>query len=833
MHVVIYAAKSTADRHGSIPDQVKACRAEAASRGWTVEDVKSDEAASAYTGNRGPGLEAAMNRAAELAKTHGKAGLLVWHSNRIARGGADSPDASRHLVEYLFWANRSNVELHSVQDDPTFANPILAAVMGQMAYEESKIKAKNVTAGMARRRGRGLHTGGAVFGYLRDPEMGLTPDPATAPTVVRIFELVAAGKSQAEVARILNDEGVPTLRGATWQQGTITTMLRRRTYLGEIPADGFSDRQQVNVPEKWTDGAHEAIVSADLWKAANAARERAASRQGRRGGPRPKAGHLLPGYMLRHAVCNCSMTPRSGDTKQDGTISGWYVCSGRKQGLCEGFTIGMSEVDDTIVDYLAAVGIDVDASLELVRKASAARQETIGAELEAARRDAAKADANLTRVRRDYMDGKITAEDWADLRPDLESERDAAAARVERLEAQETAAAAAPEEVIVPAVSSALELLRASMQAGDGSAVREALEALFSGFLVGELGAMPAEAVAGSPAQAAAARERLRSHVAELEAAAGRTVVDAEAQFWAEEEELRQLVGDPTNHEADPLDVGLVADENVVILPLPREDALASIVEDGRPVYLVDEEGRSAFRRLPLDVAPGGLTSGAMTNREGLARKSSAPASNARMRSGSAQRPLRTSTGSALSIREPAASATRTSRRIPRPEPSGRPTSSTARSGKRVSIRRSASRAVSAVSSSQPSAVSSSARNVRVDASSSATRMVAGGSSVMHPIGRQKTKFAPHREERPQTTRIRLPTVAAERADGLQDRSQDLRTRRVRAYDADDFGSRRPPRRDYTDLRNERRTPRQLRQRRGLRPRIRGAPLHLQRARLP
>lgn len=757
MRVVIYAAKSTADRHGSIPDQVKACRAEAASRGWTVDDVKSDEAASAYTGNRGPGLEDAMRRAVELAKTHGKAGLLVWHSNRIARGGADSPDASKHLVEYLFWANRSDVELHSVQDDATFANPILAAVMGQMAYEESKIKAKNVTAGMARRRGRGLHTGGAVFGYLRDKDHGLVPDPATAPTVVRIFELVAAGKSQVEVARILNAEGVPTLRGRTWQQGTITTMLRRRTYLGEIPADGFSDRQQVNVPEKWTDGAHEAIVSAELWDAANAARERAASRQGRRGGPRPKAGHLLPGYMLRHAVCNCSMTPRSGDAKQDGTISGWYVCSGRKQGLCDGFTIGMSEVDDTIVDYLAAVGIDVDASLELVRNASAARQEAIGAELEAARRDAAKAAANLTRVRRDYMDGKITAEDWADLRPDLESERDAAAARVDRLEAQETAAAAAPEEVIVPAVSSALELLRASMQAGDGSAVREALEALFSGFLVGELGAMPAEAVAGSPAQAAAARERLRSHVAELEAEAGRTVADAEGQFWAEEAALAQRVGDPSNLAPDPLDVGLVADENVVILPLPREDALASIVEDGRPVYLVDDEGRSAFRRLPLDVAPGGLTSGAMTNREGLPRKSSAPASNARTRSVSPHRPLRTSSGSATSTGEAPESPPRTVRTRSSPEPSGKPTSSTTRSGNFVSISRSASLAVSATSSEQPSAASWSARNVRVVASSSATRMVAGVFCLMPLLGSERLKFAPQAQGRGHPPRIRHP----------------------------------------------------------------------------
>jgi hypothetical protein len=37
-----------------------------------------------------------------------------------------------------------------------------------------------------------------------------------------------------------------------------------------------------------------------------------------------------------------------------------------------------------------------------------------------------------------------------------------------------------------------------------------------------------------------------------------------------------------------------------VILPQPREDALASVIEDGEPVYLVDDEGRSAFKRVPF-----------------------------------------------------------------------------------------------------------------------------------------------------------------------------------------------------------------------------------------
>jgi DNA invertase Pin-like site-specific DNA recombinase len=586
--VVLYAAKSTTDKMGSIPDQIKACEELAASQGWTVDGrPESDEAASAYSGNRGPGLERAMDRAAALAKRHGRAGLVAWHSNRIARGGADSPDASRHLVEYLFWANRANVELHSVQDDSTFSNPILAAVMGQMAYEESKIKAANVRKGMGRRRAKRLHTGGAIFGYDRDPERGLKPNPAQAATVERIFSLIAGGKSQAETARILNREGFQPLRGKEWSQGSLSAILRRRTYLGDIKDDNG----------EWVPAAHEAIVSVDLWDAANRAREDAAALKGRNGGPRPKAGHLLPGRMLRHAVCGHAMTPVSLDAKKDGTITGRYECSGRKAGVCEGFRVDMEDVDNAITSYLAEVGIDADASLRLVSEATASRREATGAELNAARREAANAEAAFQRIRRDYMDGKITADDWQEFRGDLETERVAARARVERLEAQVAEGDSA--EIIVPAVADALSLIRSAMGAGDTDAVRAAVESLFSEFMVGEAGDLPEEAIVGDPA----ARVALQRRVAELDAKTGRSLAEAEAQYWQEEAAMEEVQGFRELPPADdPLNDGLWPSDRVVILPTPREDALQAIVEDGQPVYLVDEHGRSMFKRLPLPV---------------------------------------------------------------------------------------------------------------------------------------------------------------------------------------------------------------------------------------
>ena len=58
---VAYAAKSTADEHGSIPTQLADCRPLAEREGFEVLYEYQDESASAYSGDRGPGLAAALD----------------------------------------------------------------------------------------------------------------------------------------------------------------------------------------------------------------------------------------------------------------------------------------------------------------------------------------------------------------------------------------------------------------------------------------------------------------------------------------------------------------------------------------------------------------------------------------------------------------------------------------------------------------------------------------------------------------------------------------------------------------------------------------------------
>jgi hypothetical protein len=142
------------------------------------------------------------------------------------------------------------------------------------------------------------------------------------------------------------------------------------------------------------------------------------------------------------------------------------------------------------------------------------------------------------------------------------------------------------------------------MAAGDSDAVRAAVESLLSGFLIGEVGDLPPDLPRGRYAPDTGLLERL----AAMEAAAGRTVAEANAEALAEQ--AADWAGGEPDADADP---PLMAADRVVILPQPRAEVLASVIEDGQPVYLQDEHGRPIFRRVPLN----------LTNNDGLASLSS------------------------------------------------------------------------------------------------------------------------------------------------------------------------------------------------------------------
>jgi site-specific DNA recombinase len=421
---ILFAAKSTVDAKGSIGTQLADGRKLAERESIEVVAEYSDEAASAYSGNRGSNLKRAMAECERLAPCT----LIVQHSDRLARGDGKK---AKHLLSYALWAIEHDVTIRSVQDPKTFDDLVYTAIEGHRNNEDSVRKAAAVKDGLRRRAERGGLAGGPrPYAYRwhawiedgkRLSELRVVPDEAKV--VERIYLAATSGSSQLATAKALNHDGLTTSNGKPWRQCGVRKILCSPLYMGKIPHKG-----------EVYPGTHEAIVSEETWQAAAEARSRAAAtRNGRqRGGGRyPRGRHLLVRGLLR-CSCGAPLAPRT-DPRATGPASEVYQCLGRYADVdsCSQPPIARATIDEAILTEISTRYLDVEQTRERLRaRRDADRElaETMLAEREA---EAARVHERMQRVVRAFQDGKIEADDYAGQRAGLIDEQRATEAAVE------------------------------------------------------------------------------------------------------------------------------------------------------------------------------------------------------------------------------------------------------------------------------------------------------------------------------------------------------------------------------------------------------------------
>jgi DNA invertase Pin-like site-specific DNA recombinase len=316
-------------------------------QGWTViGEAFSDEAFSAYHGNRGPGLAAAKQTALDNAPCV----LVAQDADRFARGAGDSEGAADHLGELFFTLRRQGVELWTVRSGKL--DPIRAALEGERANDETERKAQAVTAGIKRVKAKGKPFGGVPLGYAvtkkivdGDVISKRTVDPKGKLIVEAIFDALDQGIPAGTVARQMNALGHRTIRGGDWNSQTILQLAKNSDYTGS--------------------GPYEQIIDPDLWTSVNdkLARPDQAAVQARKGGRQPIADFML----RRLAFClECgrpmyAMTRRSG-SKRDGPLHRTYQCQGRcgSRGTCDALPVPAELAEQAILNHLALFVGDLD-----------------------------------------------------------------------------------------------------------------------------------------------------------------------------------------------------------------------------------------------------------------------------------------------------------------------------------------------------------------------------------------------------------------------------------------------------------------------------------------
>lgn len=457
--VVIYAAKSTEDTHGSIPTQIEDCRALAERAGWVIVGEYQDEAKSAFHGNRGEQLVAARDHAGRVGGT-----IVVQHSDRLARGDGVRSD---HLVELVLWARKNGVRWASVQDPQTFdaMGLVYAALMGDRNHDDSARKSAAVVSGLKRRANKGKPVGAMPLGYIVEKvvveDEVITKrviDPVTREIIERIFEKVEAGDTFGDVARALNAEGVTGRRGKPWTSRTVRTIVHNAAYAGQ---KGYP---QLIEPERWQriqDGLH---------------RLDPAAAQRRKGGRKP----VDSSYWLRGTVfclaCEAALYTRRQAAGR------MYVCSNRRTGtgLCHAAPIPADLIESHVLDHLEAFVGDTKAWLtQQAEQRDDGRQQL----LRAAQRlcdDRDRVEQRRERLLDDYEalpDDYPGARLLLDRATSLDSERVALTVKIEDTEAM----AAEWENAGDSDLADAVDLVRALEHADTAQALNAALGRALAG----------------------------------------------------------------------------------------------------------------------------------------------------------------------------------------------------------------------------------------------------------------------------------------------------------------------------------------------------------------
>jgi site-specific DNA recombinase len=282
----------------------------ASQQDWTLVASFTDQMSGAKLER--PGLQSSL-RAARAGRFDL---LLVYRVDRLAR-------SVRGLAEVLETLDGAGVGFRSATepfDTTSAAGRMMVQMLGVFAEFERATIIDRVIAGMERKASGGGWCGGTQpFGYRAVKGEGrLEVDEAEAPLVPVIFDLYANKRLGSHViAEQLSTAGLSTRSGRPWQFKSILTVLRNRTYLG-----------QVNFRGSWSNGQHPPLVEQGLFDAAQAILVE-------RGEDVSKRASNSSDYLLTGLVVCGGCGSRFTGTRATGRNATYryYTCGGRQCGF--------------------------------------------------------------------------------------------------------------------------------------------------------------------------------------------------------------------------------------------------------------------------------------------------------------------------------------------------------------------------------------------------------------------------------------------------------------------------------------------------------------------
>lgn len=257
--------------------------------------------------------------------------ILVWKYSRFARNQEES-------IVYKSLLKRNNVDVISVSE-PTIEGPfgsLIERIIEWMDEYYSIRLSGEVTRGMTEKALRGGYQARPPLGYRIDrPKEPPVIIPEEAEVVRKIFDLyVNENMSIFDICQKLNSLGLKTSHGKNFEKRSIEYILQNPTYVGKIRWNRTTNAtNEIKDKSEWiiVDGSHEAIVSNDIFDAANEKFEREYHPRGSR--PISTQKHWLSG-LLKCASCGRSLAASHVLDKRYNKVYWNFRCYGYSKGKC-------------------------------------------------------------------------------------------------------------------------------------------------------------------------------------------------------------------------------------------------------------------------------------------------------------------------------------------------------------------------------------------------------------------------------------------------------------------------------------------------------------------
>lgn len=157
---------------------------------------------------------------------------------------------------------------------------LMLSILGAFAEEERKSVSGNLRWAIQSRFKRGDVVVKSILGYDKDQTGNLVINHEGAEIVRRIYKRYLDGISAENIAKELNEAGVPGYKGQPWKRDRVIRMIQNEKYCGDlllqknfVESSGKEKKNKGELAQYYIRDNHPAIISREDWDMAQKLRE--------------------------------------------------------------------------------------------------------------------------------------------------------------------------------------------------------------------------------------------------------------------------------------------------------------------------------------------------------------------------------------------------------------------------------------------------------------------------------------------------------------------------------------------------------------------------------